>query len=507
MSTGPAESPKKPYALHWFRRDLRVAGNEALRHAHTSFAGRVLGFFCFDSAFLARPDFSPDRFAFFLATLEELKRELRELGGDLLVLDVGPDEAFSRLFAALRKERAELPKLVTFNRDYEPFARRRDEKIPALLSAEFGVECRTERDHLVIEPHELSKPGAERETYKVFTPFSRRWADIFETDEVRARISRQKKAFDYLAARSSGKIEPIFALTWKELLGKWPGENDALAIHERRNSKLVRVPIPPAGSLAAFDQLKSFAARKIERYTAARDVPGVDGTSRLSIYFKNGSLTTSMVMAWLRYEEVDFKDTDGPTVFLKELVWREFYYHILFHHPRVETEAFITSFKNLEWENDEEKFERWKNGETGFPIVDAGMRQLASTGWMHNRMRMIAASFLTKDLLIDWRWGERYFMERLLDGDLAPNNGGWQWAASTGCDPQPYFRIFNPKLQSEKFDPDGDYIRAFVPELKTLKPREIHEPSAASRPRSYPEPIVDHREQKSRALKLYSDVS
>jgi deoxyribodipyrimidine photo-lyase len=174
----------------------------------------------------------------------------------------------------------------------------------------------------------------------------------------------------------------------------------------------------------------------------------------------------------------------------------------LWHFPQVETKAFLEKFRNLKWENNESYFKAWKQGLTGYPFVDAGMRQLAKTGWMHNRVRMVVASFLTKDLLIDWKWGEKYFMETLLDGDLAPNNGGWQWAASTGCDPQPYFRIFNPYLQSKKFDPDGSYIREFVPELKGLSAKDIHEPRL-NRPTNYPAPIVDHSVQREKALKMY----
>jgi deoxyribodipyrimidine photo-lyase len=212
------------------------------------------------------------------------------------------------------------------------------------------------------------------------------------------------------------------------------------------------------------------------------------------MFFKNGSLTPAQVIAHLGLETTPLKSDRGPTKFLKEIVWREFYYSILWHRPDVEKTAFLPHYADLAWENRKDWFEAWKEGRTGYPIVDAGMRQLKSTGWMHNRVRMIVASFLTKDLLIDWRWGENHFMKELLDGDLAPNNGGWQWAASTGCDPQPYFRIFNPELQSRRFDPDGTYIRAHVPELANLSADEIHLPRS---------PMIDHQAQKAKALALF----
>jgi deoxyribodipyrimidine photo-lyase len=257
------------------------------------------------------------------------------------------------------------------------------------------------------------------------------------------------------------------------------------------------VPIPPAGSVAALARLRRFTPRLAE-YKGARDLPSLDGTSRLSIYFKNGSLTPAQAIAALEVGDATFAEGSSRSAFLREIVWREFYYHVLWHRPDVETQAFLPQFRKLRWQNREDWFEAWKAGRTGYPLVDAGMRQLAETGWMHNRVRMVVASFLTKDLLIDWRWGERYFMDRLLDGDLAPNNGGWQWAASTGCDPQPYFRIFNPTLQSQKFDPDGTYLRSYLPERKDDDRKAIHLPR---------KPIVDHAKQKVKALAMYKKAA
>jgi deoxyribodipyrimidine photo-lyase len=497
VSKRPAPAP--PYGLHWFRRDLRVAGNPALRWSWKEHQGRVLGLFCFDEVFLARPDFSVDRFAFFLATLAALRDELRAAGGDLLVLNEGPAAAYERLFAALDARGVPRPATVSFNRDYEPFARARDEALGKLLWERFGVAVHTARDHLIIEPDELRKPAAagdEASFYQVYTPFARRWFSLLATPRMRARIDEQREGLTWLDGRARGRAgKPLFALTWRALAGGAPPLPDHLERFTAANARRVRVPIPAAGSLAALARLRDFAGR-LRAYKTRRELPAEDGTSRLSIYFKNGSLTPAQAIAALELAGARFDEATGRSAFLRELVWREFYYHVLWHRPDVETRAFLPRFRALAWQNREDWFARWKAGETGYPIVDAGMRQLAETGWMHNRVRMIVASFLTKDLLVDWRWGERWFMERLLDGDLAPNNGGWQWAASTGCDPQPYFRIFNPVLQGQRFDPEGAYVRAFVPALRDHRgpAKALHEPRA---------PLVDHAAQKAAALAMY----
>jgi deoxyribodipyrimidine photo-lyase len=464
--------PTAPYGLHWFRRDLRLTGNRALTWSRREHAGRVLGLFCFDAKFLGRPDFSVDRFAFFLATLAALRDELRAAGGDLLVLDETPAEAFPRLLAALEAAGVAAPATVSWNRDYEPFARARDEAMTALLAAR-GVPTHTERDHLIIEPDELRKPDAAPDAatfYQVYTPFSRRWLELFATPRMRARVEARVVA------------TPKLSLTWPALFGRHAPPRDHLERFTEENGRRVGVPIPRAGSAAALARLRAFA-KQLPAYHERRDLPAEDGTSRLAMFFKNGSLTPAQAIAELGLATAE---GEGARTFLRELIWREFAYHVLWHRPDVESRAFQPRFRAVRWENREDWFQAWKEGRTGFPIVDAGMRQLATTGWMHNRVRMIVASFLTKDLLIDWRWGERWFMERLLDGDLAPNNLNWQWAASTGCDAQPYFRVFNPALQQKRFDPTGAYVRAFAPEPLP--------------------PICDHAKQKARAVALFRDA-
>ncbi len=491
-------SPIESWGIHWFRRDLRVAGNPALHWSWNEHKGRVVGLFCFDSLFLSRPDFSSHRFAFFLETLRALKEELQSIGSDLWVMDCLPQIGFPKIIDSLKKFPVST---VSFNRDYEPFSIERDASITFLLESTLGIQVHTERDHLIIEPQELAKPSSQgRSFYQVYTPFSRRWFELFQTDEVQRRIHFQKSGMRYLNSRLNGKVDSkIFNLTWNQIAekAKMPFP-DALEAFIEKNLPQVSIPIPRAGSQEAFERLKAFQSN-LNAYETDRDFPAIPGTSKLGIFLKNGSLTTTQIIAELGITHC--------TKYLKELIWREFYYSILFHHPQVETLEFHERFRNLNWENDPTYFDAWKNGLTGYPIVDAGMRQLKKEGWMHNRVRMIVASFLTKDLLIDWRWGEKYFMKTLLDGDLAPNNGGWQWAASTGCDPQPYFRIFNPELQSQKFDPTGSYIKKYIPELTGLSEKEIHCPykstKIASIKKNYPAPIVEHSKQKMRALELY----
>ena len=486
------------YGIHWFRRDLRVAGNSALKWNWKKTQGRTLGVFFFDSQFLSRSDFSHHRFAFFLESLRALQLELRELGGDLLVLDHGPDQGFEALIKMLG---ALHPQWVTFNRDYEPFARDRDARLTRQIEG-FGITVHTERDHLLIEPHELQKNPGEPSFYQVYSPFCRKWLSMIEQDGFQSRLTEQKEALAYLDQRRRGEqIEPFFRLTWEKLRAEIRSEQfvleDCLEKFVETNQAQVKIPIPQAGSLKAYQDLCAFR-EKVDCYLDQRDFPSLGGTSRMSLYLKNGSISPALILAGLHLNEFEFKKKSGKIQYLKEVIWREFYYHILFHRPSVETEAFLPRYRNLKWQNNPQFFEAWMEGKTGFPIVDAGMRQLKTTGWMHNRVRMIVASFLTKDLLVDWKWGEKYFMNQLLDGDLAPNNGGWQWAASTGCDPQPYFRIFNPLLQSEKFDPKGEYIKKYVPELKGIHSDFIHEPSLL-----YLTPIVNHAEQKEKALALY----
>lgn len=411
---------------------------------------------------------------------------MRAAGGDLLFLDTGPNEAFPALLKKLEKEKLGLPRTISWNRDYEPFARTRDARLHEVFERDFGLETLTERDHLLIEPTELLK-DEKGGTYQVFTPFSRKWLKLFQTTEINSRLR------EVASGLKSGV--PEFSLRWPKAIHEAVKNVLEHSITETKKhlSKEKLAHSPKVGHSAAKALLKDFRDHHADEYETARDIPSMPGTSKMSIYLKNGTITVPQIIVLLK-----LTPDSKYLKYLTELIWREFYYHILYHHPSVETEPFLSQYKKLAWENDPKWFKAWCEGRTGYPIVDAGMRQLNETGWMHNRVRMIVASFLTKDLLIDYRWGEKYFMEKLLDGDLAPNNGGWQWAASTGCDPQPYFRIFNPTSQGERFDPDGEYILKWVPELRDrpkLKGGKFnHEPL---------DPIVDHATQRDLALTMY----
>jgi deoxyribodipyrimidine photo-lyase len=496
------------WGIHWFRRDLRVAGNAALGWSRREHSGRTVGLFAVDPRILSRPDFSPNRFGFLLETLASLRAELVAAGSDLLVLGGGPEAAFARLLETLQRLSLPLPRTCSFNRDYEPFARGRDTKLAQRLRERWGIVVHSEPDHLVIEPQEMTRAGPDREGgpsfYRVYTPFAKRWFEQFRSADTRGRIEGQQQGLSHLRQAARGKLpRDRFSLSWPQIFGGKVPLRDQLETNLRDNQSKVTVRLPASGSAAALAQLCAFK-EKVQQYALERDLPGRDGTSRMSIYFKNGSFTPAMAIAELGLQGCRFGEKTGPAAFLREIVWREFYYSVLYHCPRVETGPFLPRMASLAWENREDLFEAWKEGRTGYPIVDAGMRQLRQTGWMHNRVRMIVASFLTKDLLIDWRWGENHFMRLLLDGDLAANNGGWQWAASTGTDPQPYFRIFNPVLQSRKFDPDGQYIRRYVPELRALDARRIHEPWESGGAAGYPGPIVDHAERRAMALSMYA---
>jgi len=481
--------------IHWFRRDLRIHGNPGLRWNYKQTKGNTLGVFCFDSKFLSRSDFSHNRFAVFMNAINQLKINLKNIGMDLVVIDELPNIAYPKILSFLKDKNITL-EAFSYNRDYEPFALKRDNEINTWLTNE-NISFQTFRDHLIIEPHELAKPDGT--FYKVYTPFAKKWLEIFTQTEVKKRCSPKFSGINQ--AFSSQPVEKIFHPLLKSKLKNFPYQ-DYLQSFIDDNSKKVTIEIPTITTESIYQNLKNFKS-KISKYKVDRDYPNINGTSKFSIPLKNGSLTTSQVISYLKLKPVDYKSPTGEMTFLKEIIWREFYYHILFHQPSVETTAFKEKYRNLKWCTSKKLFSAWCEGKTGFPIVDAGMRELNTTGWMHNRVRMIVASFLVKNLQINWQWGEKYFMEKLLDGDLAPNNGGWQWAASTGCDAQPYFRIFNPWTQSKKFDSNGEYIKKYIPELATLDNKQIHEPHLFPGKLNYPKPIIDYKKSREETMERF----
>jgi deoxyribodipyrimidine photo-lyase len=475
--------------IHWFRRDLRLHDNPALLDALNRSAGHVVPLFIIDPAILQTPDTGAARVVFMLEALRALDQRLQQNGSRLIIRS---GRSVATLLAAVAELKATG---VTWNRDYTPFATRRDTQARAALAA-IGVPVYEHTDAVIIEP-EAVRTGAGR-PYTVFTPFRRTWRSIIE-----------QRGPAFLAESPLPAFMP-------------PGEN------------LVSEPIPaaatlgfttgqaiqPAGEQHGLTHLKSFSQNKlhtgIAAYAARRDIPAQDGTSRLSPYLRMGCVAPRAALraAFAALAQAETSEQQlGIETWISELAWRDFYYQILANFPHVMRGAFRPQYDAIAWENDPQLFAAWCAGQTGYPIVDAAMRQLASEAWMHNRARMIVASFLTKDLLIDWRWGARFFMQQLVDGDHASNNGGWQWAAGTGTDAQPYFRIFNPTSQGQKFDPQGAYVRRYVPELVNLPDRYIHAPwlmpPAEQRNlgiqigRDYPAPIVEHAARRERALAMY----
>ena len=459
--------PASSVALVWFRRDLRVHDHPALAHALERYE-RVLPLYVVDDRILGGRWPSANRRWFLAGALGSLRAELRKRDSQLAVVRGDPVEIIPRLAAGLRAS------AVVASRDYAPYGRSRDEPVETALEAR-GIEWVAGRGLLAHEPEEIRRDGGG--AFTVFSPFHRRWealplrATLPAPDRIptAAPPAATVDAFDADPGALIGDTEPTAD---PELLLE-PSETAARARLDR---------------WAASDALRD--------YDTGRDRLDLEGTSRLSQDLRWGLLSPVEVLA-----RCDGPGK-GPARFRSELAWRDFYAHLLWHEPRVARESFRRELDGVARSTDEAALEAWKAGRTGYPVVDAAMRQLLTSGWMHNRARMLVASFLTKHLGIDWRVGEGHFMEHLVDADPASNNGGWQWAASTGTDPQPYFRIFNPTLQGKRHDPHGDYVRRWVPELASVPGLEgaaVHEPP----PGVYLPRIVDHAAARGEALRAY----
>lgn len=462
--------------IHWFRRDLRLRDNTALMAAATAAGGAVVPVFIFDDAILRGRFASPARTQFLLDCLAALDAELRTFGLHLVVRRGDP---LRTLFDVLRESGASG---VTWNRDYTPYAVRRDTAIKQALR-EAGYEAHSFKDTVIFEMKEVTT--ADGRPYTVYTPYAKRWRSRLAAEPVTVQDMPR------LATIPLPASEPLPHLT--ALLPDAPAT----------------LPRFPAGEAVALEALERFVRGPLANYAQGRNLMAVAGTSRLSPYLRLGVLSPRQCVA----AALAAPPEPGPESWIGELIWRDFYMQVLYHFPYALRSSFKPAYNRIAWPNDPALFAAWQQGLTGYPIVDAAMRQLQREGWMHNRARMIVASFLTKDLLIDWRWGERHFMHLLIDGDPAANNGGWQWAAGTGTDAQPFFRIFNPVSQGQKFDPEGTYVRRYVPELANVLTRYIHEPHkmplAEQRKagvligQDYPAPIVDHATQRTKALELY----
>jgi deoxyribodipyrimidine photo-lyase len=461
-------------AIHWFRNDLRLRDNTALAEACAR-ADALLPVFVLDERLLASPALGAPRVRFLLDCLARLAADLEARGRRLVVRRGDPARVLPQL---ARESHAQL---VTWNRDTTPFAARRDARVRAALERA-GVASVEAADRVIFEASEVrTRQGG---AFSVFTPYRRAWHARLAEDPRRPRPAPKLPG---PAPRVASEPLPS-----AEALG-FGGD---------------AAELPTGGEAAAQRRLARFLAEAVGRYAEDRDRPAVDGTSRLSPHLRFGTLSPrECVHAALEAAAAEPRLARGAEKWVDELVWREFYAALLEREPRLLREPQRREYATLAWNDDEQALAAWREGRTGFPIVDAGMRQLLATGWMHNRVRMLAASFLVKDLLLDWREGERWFLQRLVDGDPASNDGGWQWCASTGSDAAPYFRIFNPTSQGERFDPDGAYVRRFVPELRGAPDRFVHRPAQAPQPpRGYPAPIVDHAERREVALERYREA-
>ncbi|WP_121822640.1 cryptochrome/photolyase family protein [Halostella salina] len=466
--------------LHWHRRDLRVADNRALSRAAAD--GPVVPVFVFDPNVLAHG--SPPRVAFMLDALDALREAYRERGSDLVVRQGDPREVLPDLADACGADG------VTWAKDYSGLARERDAAVRRALD---DADVARESVHDAVHHPPGSITTNDGDPYSVFTYFGRKWLD------------REKESpsdpptADDLAAPDA--VDPGELPTLSDL-----GFDDPEA------------DVPPASAERARDLLDAFVDGPIFEYEERRDYPADDVTSRLSAHLKWGTIgirevydatADAMAAAESKPDDEAADAAESVEEFQSQLAWREFYTHVLFYNPEVVSENYKAYENAIEWREDHEALDAWKRGKTGYPLVDAGMRQLREEGWMHNRVRMVVAAFLTKDLLIDWREGYDWFRQKLVDHDTANDNGGWQWAASTGTDAQPYFRIFNPTSQCEQYDPDGEYVREYVPELQDATAGQIHEwpdLSLTERQRTapgYPAPIVDHGERREEAIETF----
>lgn len=463
--------------LFWHRRDLRVSDNLGLAAARSRSAD-ITGVFCLDPGILNQDDVAPARVTYMIGCLQELQRRYGEAGSELLILQGNPVQAIPQLAEAIAAT------AVYWNRDVEPYSRDRDTAVAAALKAA-GIELKTTFwDQLLHGPGEILT-SSNNTPYTVYSPFWKNWHN-----QPKADPAAPLEAVEKLPADLRTKADAVGAMalpTAKDLGFVW------------------EAPLPiAAGEWAAHQQLAQFCDgdRTLAEYDEQRNFPFVEGTSRLSAALKFGAIGIRTVWAAAAdaYSRCRSDETrKNVQTWQQELAWREFYQHVMHFFPALAEGPYRDAWKDFPWVNNEADFQAWCEGRTGYPIVDAAMRQLNETGWMHNRCRMIVASFLTKDLIIDWRWGEKYFMQMLVDGDLSANNGGWQWSASSGMDPKP-LRIFNPASQAQKFDPEAEYIRQWLPEVRHLDTKELVTgkiaPDACDRA-GYVPPIVDHKQQQA----------
>ncbi len=488
--------------IFWHRRDLRINDNIGLELA-TSNSKKITGLFIFDPFInLGNSDIYPDNSAkkwFLVESLIELKQSWKNLGSRLIILKGEPIRLIPRLASMIRAE------VISWNKDIEPYTRQRDSKLIDILKAN-GHKVYTTWDQILVKPEDIKNGNGI--PYRVFTPFYKKWKrKVIEGEEERSQKLKKLKN-NSLIDLDSRAINELKQSKIAKVQKKYRDIVEELRSSLTFNGAKICPCLP--GEAAALLTLKGFNEnRLLVNYSKQRDFPFIDGTSTLSSSLNLGTISPRKV--WEASQIALCKanislEKDSIATWSRQLAWRDFYQHALFNYPKLVQDEFKESWKNFPWVNDKELFECWKNGLTGIPIIDASMRQLNQTGWMHNRCRMIVASFLVKDLICDWRWGESIFMQLLVDADLSANNGGWQWSASTGMDPKP-LRIFNPSRQAQRFDPQGLFIRKWIPELRHVANKELLSGEIDPLKRgSYPKAVIEHKSQQKLFKLLYSTI-
>ncbi len=491
-------------SLVWFRRDLRDFDHAALHHALRQ-CQRVYCVFVFDTEILdplRDTNLTADRrLAYIHAAVQELDAALRCLGGALIVRHGQAVDILPKLAKSLGVD------AVFANHDYEPDAVARDAQVAQQLQQN-DQHWFSFKDQVIFEKNEVLTQADK--PFTVFTPYKRAWLKKLYADENAAPSF--SGSFSTLQPWLIEPYRQHFAMPPKEVLTSPP------SLDQMGFSAIDSAALPFAPGMSGGEKMATSFWKRLARYDRTRDFPAQDATSHLSVHLRFGTVSVR-ALARHAVDAIRLGEGNGAEVWLAELIWRDFYFQILHHFPQVVDHAFKPAFDNISWEDDGDAlihFDAWCAGQTGYPLVDAAMTQLNTTGFMHNRLRMVTASFLIKDLGIDWRWGEDYFARHLNDFDLAANNGGWQWAASSGCDAQPYFRIFNPVTQSQKFDPDGVFIKRHLPQLRKLDSKHIHAPWLAPENilekagvvlgENYPHPIIDHDAARKRTLARYAVV-
>jgi len=460
----------------WFRTDLRIEDNPALAAAMQQ--GSVIAFFFVTRESWDEHAVSPARLSLLIRQVHSLATRLQELGVPLIIRDCAHFSEIPGTIGKLCKKYAVTQ--LFFNHEYEINERQCTRHVTEQLQKN-GVKISATHDQCAIQPGRIRKQDGD--WYKVFTAFKRRYlAELNTLARPEVRKPRKQPSLD---VRSD--LRDLEKLTIPD------GSHESLW---------------PEGEKEAARRLKNFANSALSNYHLNRDLPAVSGTSTLSPYLSIGAISVTQCMRTaMRLGNIMDSSESGPATWVNELIWRDFYRHLMFAYPEIcKFKAFKPETDNLPWRHDKKLFRCWTSAQTGYPIVDAAMEQLRQTGWMHNRLRMVTAMFLTKHLFVDWRWGENYFMRNLVDGDLASNNGGWQWSASTGVDAAPYFRIFNPVRQSERFDSEGAFIRQYLPKLKSLNNRSIHMPTPVeAQALGYYQPIVIHKEAVNQTKKWFKE--